>query len=87
MVQTIVSLPCYYSQFTLTADVIQYTTRQRLIFLVEPCRSRGLLFPLIIHNDTHSARLLWTRDQPVSEAFVRLTHNIHKRKMSVPRAG
>jgi len=57
------------------------------MFLVECCWSRGLLFPLIVHNDTHSVSLAWTRDQSVAEASVCLTHNIHKRKMSVSRAG
>jgi hypothetical protein len=39
------------------------------------------------HTHTHTVRVPWTNDQPVAEASTITTHNIHKRKTSMPSAG
>jgi hypothetical protein len=54
------------------------------------CRCRGLLSIWSLtwtHTHTHSVWLPWTRDQPVPETSTCTTHNIHKRKISMPPAG
>ena len=42
----------------------------------------------ISNSDTpHSVRLLWTSDWPVQRPLPDITHNTHKRQMSMPTAG
>ena len=41
----------------------------------------------IRHRHTHPLGLLWKNYQPVAEAAVYTTHNIHKRQTSTPSAG
>jgi len=45
-----------------------------------------LHFITLKHTLTQPAGILWTRDRTVAETSTCTTHNIHKRKISMPTA-